>query len=87
MGLSIKNPEVERLARKIALDEGISITEAIHRALKKYEREDKKVTADVRARRERAYQEFREAVDHIPINYDLTDDEILGYDENGLPTK
>lgn len=34
MGLSIKNPDVERLARILARQTGLSVTQAIHDALR-----------------------------------------------------
>lgn len=86
MGISIKNPEVERLARKIAVDESISLTEAIKRALKAYQKTGDMVSAEVRERRKKAIRKFQEACAARPIDYSLSNDEILGYDENGLPT-
>jgi hypothetical protein len=39
---------------------------------------------DARAVRERLY-EILERVDRLPMNDTRSDDEILGYDEHGLP--
>ena len=86
MGLSIKNEEVERLARELAGRRKISITEAIRQSL---EREVKRETA-VSKSGGSMYREIlaiaRESA-ALPTNYDLTEDEILGYDEHGIPTR
>jgi antitoxin VapB len=86
MGLSIKNAEVERLARELAGHRKISITEAIRQSL---EREVKREKA-VKKSRESMYDAImaiaRESA-VLPTNDDLTEDEILGYDEHGVPTR
>jgi antitoxin VapB len=84
MALSIKNPRTEKLARQVARKHGETITEAITRALE--ERLAKTQTprpADVERRRAKLYALMEES-QKIPKDYSLTEDEILGYDENGL---
>jgi antitoxin VapB len=83
MAISIKNLEVERLAREIADKTGESLTGAIQRALQ--ERLD-------RLKRERRSQivvgqlkEILRRVDQLPILDSRSPDQILGYDEEGLP--
>jgi antitoxin VapB len=83
MALSIKSIEVERLAREIAAKTGESLTGAIQKALQ--ERLD-------RLRRERRnqilasqLQEILRRVDQLPVLDSRSADEILGYDEHGLP--
>jgi antitoxin VapB len=83
MALSIKSIEVERLAREIATKTGESLTGAIQKALQ--ERLD-------RIRRERRsqilasqLQEILRRVDQLPVLDSRSADEILGYDEHGLP--
>jgi antitoxin VapB len=83
MALSIKSIEVERLAREIATKTGESLTGAIQKALQ--ERLD-------RLRRERRsqilasqLQEILRRVDQLPVLDSRNADEILGYDEHGLP--
>jgi len=83
MALSIKSIEVERMAREIAAKTGESLTGAIQKALQ--ERLD-------RLRRERRsqilasqLQEILRRVDQLPILDSRRADEILGYDEHGLP--
>ena len=85
MPISIKNEQTEELARKLAKLTGETLTEAIRSAVaEKYER-----VARTRNRRPLA-----DAVEHIVAHYkslpvicDLSDDEILGYDEMGIPTR
>lgn len=83
MALSIKSIEVERLAREIAAKTGDSLTGAIQKSLQ--ERLD-------RLRREKRtrilagqLQEILQRVDQLPILDSRSADEILGYDEHGLP--
>ena len=85
MPISIKNHETEQLARQLAKETGETITEVIKKSLQdrlqrvrgqRKGRSLKEEIADILAR-----------VDALPrLNDDLTDDEILGYDENGIPT-
>lgn len=84
MALSIKNPEAERLARELARVTGESLTEAITRALearlvretgRKY---DPTLQEDIRR--------IQEEVARLPVLDDRTADELLGYDDDGLPT-
>jgi antitoxin VapB len=83
MALSIKNPEAERLARELASKTGESMTEAILKALRE------------RLQRELGHRRPWRLVDQLdeiaircaslPIIDDRSEDEILGYDEKGLP--
>ena len=83
MAVSIKNPETERLARQIARETGETLTQAIQRSLK--ERRDRLS----RQRRGRISTEGLEdilrRVDALPTLDTRTEDEILGYDGQGLP--
>jgi antitoxin VapB len=83
MPLSIKNPVAERLARQIARETGESITEAIQRAL-----EERLERLPVR-RRGRIMTEKLEdilrRVDALPTLDTRPEEEILGYDERGIP--
>lgn len=83
MALSIKSIAVERMAREIAAKTGETLTGAIQKALQ--ERLD-------RLRRERRsqilasqLQEILRRVDQLPVLDSRNVDEILGYDEHGLP--
>ena len=83
MALSIKDPETERLARTLAERTGETITVATRKALEERLRRagnDLRKAAlleDLAASRRR----WRD----MPVNDDRSADDILGYDENGLP--
>jgi antitoxin VapB len=85
MALSLKDPETDSLARQVARLTGETLTEAVRTSLaERLRREQLK-------RRQRPWDDV--AIDAIvqrfqalPILDDRTDDEILGYDENGLPS-
>lgn len=83
MPLSIKNEDTERLARKVASVTGESLTEAIHKALE--ERWGK-----LRANRRHQVltdqiEDLLRRVDSLPTLDARPEDEILGYDEHGVP--
>ena len=83
MAISIKSMEVERMAREISSKTGESLTRVIQKALE--ERLE-------RLRRERRTQiladqleEILRRVDRLPVLDSRSPDEILEYDEHGLP--
>jgi antitoxin VapB len=85
MALNIKNPETERLARELARVTGESLTEAVTKALRDRLARETRQGAD----REQIRAEIRRIqtdVAALPVLDDRTPDEILGYDEFGLPT-
>jgi antitoxin VapB len=86
MALSIKDPEADRLVRELAAATGESITEAARKA---FEERLERVRAheDGRAEGDRAW--LREVMRRARAGSALDDrsaDEILGYDERGLPS-
>jgi antitoxin VapB len=85
MALSIKNETVDRLARDLAEITGESITEAISRALEeRLERETGKKRVNL-LRDEINY--IRERIARLPRLDNRSDDDIIGYDESGLPER
>lgn len=83
MALNIRNPEAEKLAAELAKRTGETKTEAVIKALR---------DRLARVRRERAKRhlvdELEEIADHaasLPVLDERTPDEIIGYDEHGLP--
>lgn len=83
MALNIRNPETERLADELAKLAGETKTEAVTKALR---------DRLARVRRERSRRPLAEELDRIamhcaslPVLDSRTDDEILGYDDSGLP--
>jgi len=82
MPLSIKSEAAEQLARKIANETGESITEAIRRSLEeRWDRLNKRGRKGL----ERQVDDIMRRVDALPTLDHRTTDEILGYDEHGLP--
>jgi antitoxin VapB len=84
MALSIKNEEADRLARELALLTGESLTEAVILSLRE-RLERKRAVNDNRPLAERL-MELGRRYSSLPVLDHRTPDEILGYDENGLPT-
>ena len=83
MAFSIKNPEADRLARKLAAVTGETLTDAVTKSLK--ERLDR---VAVRRRGRSLTDELDEIAKRcasLPILDARSADEILGYDEQGLP--
>jgi antitoxin VapB len=84
MALSIKSIETERLVREIAAKTGESLTGAIQKALEERlarlnnNRRSPALTAQI--------DDILRRVDAMPDLDARTPDEIVGYDENGLPS-
>lgn len=83
MPLSIKNPIAERLARQVANETGESLTEAIEKSLSerlarlKSGRSNPVLASQI--------EDLLRRVDAMPTLDSRSPDEILGYDEHGLP--
>ena len=83
MALSIRNPRVEELARALAAERGQSMTEAILDALEAMLAERK---GPSRLERDRELIEgTRDRLAALPDRDLRKPEEILGYDEAGLP--
>jgi antitoxin VapB len=83
MPLSIKNDATERLARKVADETGETLTEAIQTALEerwarlKSKRRNHILSSQL--------EDLLQRVDSLPTLDARSEDEILGYDEHGIP--
>jgi antitoxin VapB len=84
MALNIKDPTADRLVRELATTTGESITTAVTVAVQ--ERLDRVRGAAPAALRKQQLTEIALRAAARPLLDDRTDDEILGYDEHGLPT-
>lgn len=84
MALYLNNEQTERLARELAELAGETLTDAV------------RISVEERLRRERlkrgrnidrdAIRAIQERVAALPVLDTGSDSEILGYDENGLPS-
>jgi antitoxin VapB len=84
MALSIKSIETEHLAREIAARTGESLTGAIQKAL---EERLERLNSNRRSQALAAQiDDILQRVDEMPDLDARTPDEIIGYDENGLPS-
>jgi antitoxin VapB len=83
MALSIKDPEADRLARELAARTGETLTEAVVVALRERLARQTGRTRGIPLREELA--EIRRRCASLPVVDDRTADEILGYDDRGLP--
>jgi antitoxin VapB len=84
MALSIKHPEADRLARELAESTGEGITEAVIIALrerlarqKRRRRQGRPLSEELRA--------IGERIAAMPVLDSRSAEEILDYDERGLP--
>ncbi|HEY7444116.1 MAG TPA: type II toxin-antitoxin system VapB family antitoxin [Vicinamibacterales bacterium] len=83
MAISLKDPEADRLARAVAARTGETLTEAIIVALR-----ERLARLGGRRRRRRLRDELREIAERcarLPTLDARTAEEILGYDDEGLP--
>jgi antitoxin VapB len=83
MPISIKNPETERLARELSRETGESLTDAIANSLR-----DRLQRLRGRNHARNLVQEVDDIlrrVDALPNLDNRSDDEILGYDSDGVP--
>jgi antitoxin VapB len=83
MALSIKHPEADRLARELVATTGESLTDAIINALKeRLRRERGRVKGRLLREELRA---IRRRCARLPVQDARGADEIIGYDERGVP--
>lgn len=83
MALNIKHPDADRLARALAAHTGESLTDAVLNALReRLAREESKRRAPS-LRQE--LEAIRKRCSALPVLDARTPEEILGYDEHGLP--
>jgi antitoxin VapB len=83
MALNIRNPEAQRLAAELARQTGESKTEAVTKALR-----DRLMRVRRERTKRRLADELEEIAEHcatLPVLDHRLAEEILGYDESGLP--
>ena len=85
MGVFIKKPEAEAKIRELAERTGESITDAIERAVdERLQRLGPKENKKGRIDRKKL-AELLAYFDSLPVDDPRSPDEIIGYDEHGLP--
>ena len=88
--LTIDDPELERLIQQEVARTGRPPVEVLRRALSdagiRTREEPAEVPPEEQARRARVTREIQERLAALPRLDDRPMDEILGYDEHGLPT-
>jgi len=82
MALNIKHPEADKLARELAAATGESLTEAVINALR--ERLHNRRRPGPRTAKQ-FLDEAQLRLSRIPVRDQRPADEILGYDDKGLP--
>jgi len=82
MALNIKNPEVVEMIRRLAKERGVDMTEAIRGAVER----DLRFSEAAIAARLRKMRAISSRIAALPSRDDRTLEEILGYDEHGLPS-
>jgi antitoxin VapB len=83
VALSIKTEEADRLARELAAATGETLTDAVTNALReRLDRVRSSTRMDIAERLNRLSLEYSA----MPVADDRTPEEILGYDQNGLPS-
>ena len=82
MALSIKSDKADRLARELAAETGETLTEAVETALReRLDRQHARHAASMRTRLKRLAAD----VAALRVADDRTAEEIIGYDDAGLP--
>jgi antitoxin VapB len=84
MALSLKDPETDRLAREVARLTGDTLTGAVRTSLRERLRNERLNRGEGPGLAQ-ALDEIAKRCTARPILDDRSEDEILGYDENGLP--
>lgn len=87
MPLSIKNTDVERLARELARRRRTTITEAIRQSLEREIARERRIPRDHLKPLYDRLKAVAERTAALPTLSDATEDEILGYDDFGIPTQ
>lgn len=80
MVLSIKSVHADQLARELAKLTGETITEAVVTSL------EARLALERLRQRERSLQDIVERFKQLPVLDERRTDDIVGYDEYGLPT-
>jgi antitoxin VapB len=83
MALNIEHPDADRLARQLAEQTGETLTDAVLNALR--ERLSREAARHRALPLRRELEAIRKRCASLPVRDSRPADEILGYDEHGLP--
>jgi antitoxin VapB len=86
MGLSIKNEETERLVRELARRKGVGVTTAIRLAVNNELAKEAAGTDPDWDQRWLEIRRIQQRSQALPVLDARSDDEIVGYGDDGLPT-
>lgn len=84
MAINLKNPEAERLVRELVELTGESLTDAVTEAVR--ERLERKRRGTSRSTAYERIRAIQQRVRERPLLDSRSADEIIGYDEHGVPT-
>ena len=85
MALSIKNPDADHLARELADTTGESITEAVVQAIRERLERERARRRSVAGQSAARIRRIQERIARLPVRDPHAADEIIGYDDAGLP--
>ncbi|HEY4114483.1 MAG TPA: type II toxin-antitoxin system VapB family antitoxin [Rhizomicrobium sp.] len=85
MALHISNPKADHLARKLARQQRETVTDAVIRSLEERLDRTTEQAKGSRHKRKEAILEILREMDKLPVLDRRSPEEILDYDENGLP--
>ena len=85
MALSLKDPETDSLARQVARLTGETLTEAVRTSLAERLRRERLKRGKAPSL-EAEIDAIVKRVAALPVLDDRSPDDIIGYDENGLPS-
>ena len=86
MAINIKNPEAEELLNELKSATGRGTTDIICDLLKREVEAERRRKQRRRAHREGVLDRICREARAKAVNLDKTPDEIIGYDEHGLPS-
>ena len=84
MALSLKDAETDRLAREVAQLTGESLTQAVRTALAERLERERRKRGEMKGLAQRLDELAKECA-ALPDDDTRTPDEIIGYDEYGVP--
>ena len=85
LALSIKNPHADQLAKELAETTGETITEAVIQAIRERLDRERARRRSLGGQSAARIRRIQERVARLPVRDPRAPEEIIGYDEHGLP--